>query len=145
MALIEWTNDLVVDEGPIDDQHRQLVDIINKFDEANSRGKGSRVMGTILNELMGYTQEHFSFEEKLLKDADFPNLSQHQSQHRQLIQKLERFQFEFNSGKRVTIEIKEFLKYWLTSHILKDDMDYSTTLELGASTQATSTTEEISS
>lgn len=129
MAFIDWTDDFKVDDGPIDDQHRQLVEIVNKFDEANRRGKGSRIMSEILNELMGYTQEHFVFEEKVMAEAGYPRLKQHQSQHRQLIQKLERFQFEYSSGKRVTTEMKEFLKYWLTSHILKDDRAYVPSLK----------------
>ncbi len=129
MALIDWTDEFKVDDGPIDDQHRQLVEIVNKFDEANRRGKGSRIMSEILNELMGYTQEHFVYEEGVLKEASYPQLKQHQSQHRQLIQKLERLQFEYSSGKRVTAEMKEFLKYWLTSHILKDDKRYVPSLK----------------
>jgi len=124
MALIDWTDEYQVDGGPIDQQHKNLVDIINKFDEASHRGKGSRIMGAILNELMGYTQEHFAFEEKILAESEYPELKLHKSQHRQLIQKLERFQYEFDSGKRVNQSMREFLKYWLTSHILKDDVAY---------------------
>ena len=129
MAFIDWTDEFKVDDGPIDDQHRQLVEIVNKFDEANRRGKGSRIMNEILNELMGYTQEHFVYEERAMEEAGYPHLKKHQSQHRQLIQKLERFQFEYNTGKRVTSDMKEFLKYWLTSHILKDDKAYVPSLQ----------------
>ena len=125
MPFIDWTDEFTVDGGPIDDQHRQLVEIVNKFDEAIRRGKGTRIMTEILNDLMGYTQEHFSFEENILQEAGYSQLKQHQSQHRQLIQKLEKYQFEFSQqGKRVTGDLKDFLKYWLTSHILKDDKAY---------------------
>jgi hemerythrin-like metal-binding protein len=130
MALIDWTEEFRIDDGPIDDQHRQLVAIVNKFEEAHRRGKGSRIMDEILNELMGYTQEHFAFEEKLMAEAEYPRLQQHQCQHRQLIQKLEKFQFEFTGqGRRITADMKEFLKYWLTSHILKDDKAYAANLK----------------
>lgn len=130
MALINWTEEFSIDRGPIDDQHRQLVEIVNRFDEALRRGKGSRVMGDILNDLVGYTQEHFVFEEKAMAEAGYQGLKQHQCKHRQLIQKLEKFQFDFNSqGRRVTGEMKDFLKYWLTSHILKDDKAYVAALQ----------------
>lgn len=125
MSLIDWTDEFRIDGGAIDDQHRQLVEIVNKFDEALGRGKGTRIMGEILNDLMGYTQEHFAFEERGMADVGYGRLKQHQAQHRQLIQKLEKFQFEFSGqGRRVTAEMREFLKYWLTSHILKDDKAY---------------------
>ena len=129
MAFIDWTDEFNLDCGPIDDQHRQLVEIVNKFEEANRRGKGSRIMVEILNDLMGYTQEHFAFEEKALSEAGYPHLEQHRSQHRQLIQKLEKFQFDFNSqGRRITAEMRDFLRYWLTSHILKEDKAYMSCL-----------------
>lgn len=125
MAFINWTDDFSCDIKSIDDQHRHLVDITNKFADGLNRGKGSRQMNEILNELIGYTQEHFVFEEKMLEDAGYDKLKLHQSQHRQLIQKIERFQFDFEKGgKRVTLDVRDFLKYWLTSHILKDDKAY---------------------
>jgi len=125
MAFIDWTDEFSCKIESIDAQHQQLVEITNKFAYGLQRGKGSRQMNEILNELVGYTQEHFIFEEKLMEEAGYPKLKQHQSQHRQLIQKIERFQYDFeNGGKRITLEVREFLKYWLTSHILKDDKAY---------------------
>ena len=126
MALIKWTEELALGIASMDDQHRHLVEIINEFGEAVQKGKGSRVMKKILDELIGYTQEHFADEERLLVEAGFPKLAQHQAKHRQLIQKIERFQFDFNQGgKRVTIKVEEFLTYWLTNHILIDDKAYA--------------------
>ncbi len=122
MALINWTDQLILGIESVDSQHKHLVDIINNFDEAMRKGKGARVMNEILNDLLGYTQEHFADEERIMASADYEGLKQHQAQHRQLLQKVERFQYEFNEGgQRVTGEVQEFLKYWLTSHILKHD------------------------
>ncbi len=129
MALIDWTNDFETGIVQVDDQHRKLVEIVNKFDDAAKRGKGSRVMNEILTDLLSYTAEHFVDEEKLLEDAEYPKLKQHKSQHRQLLQKVERLQFEFDQqGKRITVEVREFLKYWLINHILKEDKAYVPTL-----------------
>ncbi len=126
MALIQWKDEYNLGIESIDAQHKHLVEIVNKFDEAMRKGKGSRVMNEILNDLVGYTQEHFADEEKYMGEAGYPGLVKHQAQHRQLLQKVERFQFEFNQeGRRVTANVQEFLKYWLTSHILKDDKAYA--------------------
>ncbi|PIE75869.1 hemerythrin [bacterium DOLJORAL78_65_58] len=121
MAFIDWTEDFVTGVESVDN-HRQLVDIVNKFEEAAKRGKGSRIMGEILNDLIGYTAEHFSHEEKVMEELGYPKLKMHQSQHRQLLQRVERLQFEFHQKhRRITPDVREFLKYWLTNHILKDD------------------------
>ncbi len=130
MALINWSSDYELGIEAVDAQHKHLVEILNKFDEAMHHGKGSRVMNEILGELIHYTEEHFSAEEKFMADSDYVGLKKHRAQHRQLLQKVERFQFDFNqSGRRVTSDVQEFLKYWLTSHILKEDKAYAAALQ----------------
>ncbi len=130
MALIEWKDGFSVGIDSIDEQHRNLIEIINKFDEARHKGKGSRIMAQILNDILGYTQEHFAFEEKLLKEAGYSGLDLHQKQHRQLLQKIERLQFEFmNKHQRITVEVADLFKYWLTSHILQHDKAYAAELQ----------------
>ncbi len=129
MALIDWTDEFKTGIESVDKQHRKLVDIVNRFDEAARKGKGSRIMTEILGDLIGYTAEHFSDEERLMEDAGYPKLKQHCSQHRQLLQKVERLQYEFDQqGKRITTEVREFLKYWLINHILKEDKAYAATM-----------------
>lgn len=129
MPLIEWSDAFATNILEIDSQHRRLVDIVNKFEDAARQGKGSRLMEEVLNDLVGYTQEHFAYEERLMLEAEYEGFAVHQSQHRQLLQKIERFQFDFeNGGRRITPKVREFLKYWLTSHILKEDLAYTESL-----------------
>ena len=126
MAFITWTEEFLTGIETIDDQHRRLVDLVNKFEEASRRGRGSRVMSDILNDLVGYTQEHFAHEEKIMAESGFPAAAQHTARHRQLLQKVERFQYEFETeGRRVTKELRDMLRYWIRSHILQDDMAYA--------------------
>lgn len=125
MALITWNKEFELGIERVDAQHRQLVEIINRFDEGVRSGKGSRIMNDILNDLIGYSQEHFADEERFLAEAGYSDLPRHQAQHRQLLQKVERFQFDFNeAGRRVTNGMQEFLRYWLTQHILISDMEF---------------------
>ena len=125
MPFIDWTDEFQTGIQSVDDQHRGLVDIVNKFDEGARKGKGSRIMNDILSELINYTHEHFTHEESLLEEAGYAKLKQHKSQHRQLIQRVEKLQYDFNSkGLRITKDVREFLKYWLVSHILKEDKAY---------------------
>lgn len=125
MPRIEWKPEYATGVPLMDEQHQNLVEIINRFEEALQKGKGTRQMNGILTDLLGYTQEHFAAEERLMQEAEYPQAALHQSQHRQLLQKLERFQFEFNGmGRRITADMHEFLTYWLITHILRDDKAY---------------------
>ena len=58
MAYFEWADDLVIDHGPIDADHRHLVDLVNELHTATSEGRGRDVVNKVLNELIGYTSAH---------------------------------------------------------------------------------------
>ena len=58
-------------------------------------------------------------------ECEYPKIKLHQAQHRQLVEKVVKLQQKFeSSGKRITKEMMQFLTYWLTNHILVDDMEF---------------------
>jgi len=125
MSAVAWSDKLSVGISQVDTEHQNLVGILNQLDEAMRTGKGTRVMGDILMQLIDYTHIHFENEEKLMAEANFPKLERHKTQHRQLMEKVEKFYQKFTTqGKRITKEMMEFLRYWLTNHILVDDMAF---------------------
>ena len=125
MAQIEWSKEYETGIEEVDSQHKHLVEIVNKFESALQKGKGRRVMGEILRDLVGYTQEHFTYEEEVMAAADYEGLKLHKSQHRQLLQKVERYQFDFIQGKRISQDMHDFLHYWLMNHIKIDDLAFA--------------------
>ncbi len=127
MAEVAWSEDLCVGIQQVDDEHQQLVATLNQLDEAMKSGKGTRVMSEILNQMVQYTQIHFESEEKLMVECDYPKISLHQAQHRQLEGKLIKFQVKFEkSGQRISKDMMVFLTNWLTKHILVDDNAFAT-------------------
>ena len=133
MAFIEWHDDYDLGISELDSQHHRLAEVVNRFDEAVRHGHGSRIMNEILNELIGYTQEHFAFEEKYMEEVGYSGLKRHKAQHRQLLQKVERLQYEFGQGRRrITSDVRDLLRYWLMNHILKNDVEFAAELKQGA-------------
>lgn len=132
MPAIAWTNEYSVGVEALDAQHRRLFDVVNELDEAIEKLRGQRVMTGVLRELVGYTQEHFAFEEQLMAEAGYPGLPAHQAQHRAIIQKIERFEYELNvEGYRISREVRDFLQHWLTTHIAQEDLAYAGALAPG--------------
>jgi hemerythrin len=84
-------------------------------------------MRDILNDLIGYTQEHFAHEESLMAAAGYEGLRKHQTLHRQLLQKVERYQYDFEQGRRITAEVRELLGYWVESHLMHEDQAFAET------------------
>ncbi|MBI5086040.1 MAG: bacteriohemerythrin [Acidobacteria bacterium] len=121
-----WKDDYSVGVAEIDQQHRQLLDLINKLHDAMKAGGSPTALARVLEELIGYTRRHFTFEEFLMKQCGYPGLEPHRVQHRQLVEKIESFQAEVACGKAtLSLRLMSFLKDWLALHILESDKQYS--------------------
>lgn len=77
MAYFEWANDMVIDNGPIDEDHRKLVDLVNELHTATSQGRGQEVVDKLLTQLIADTEEHLREEERVMEQAKFTNLERH--------------------------------------------------------------------
>ncbi len=126
MALINWNDNYSVKVYGIDAQHKKLVTIINELHDKMKEGKGKEVVGKLLSELVDYTVFHFSFEEKLLTNNNYPELKTHAKQHSDLIVQVKDFLKKLESGNSIlALELMSFLKKWLVEHILDSDKKYS--------------------
>ncbi len=89
-------------------------------------GLGYKQVQETIVELRDYTITHFSDEEKLMKEIDFPNYIEHIEAHKYFIETVEDFTNRFENGEMaLSLKILEFLKNWLTNHILTADKEIS--------------------
>jgi hemerythrin-like metal-binding protein len=125
MSLISWNENYSVKIKDIDDQHKKLIDLINELHYAMKSGRGKEVVGKILLELVKYTEQHFSFEEKLFTKYNYPEGRTHSKTHQDLIDQLNEFISKYDSGQNtLSIELMNFLRDWLTNHIMGTDKKY---------------------
>lgn len=125
MAIITWSSTLSVNIKQFDEQHRKLVDMVNGLHDAMKQGRGSEVLGPLLDKLVAYTVTHFADEERLMLLHNYPGFPHHKSEHEKLTsQALElKKQYRANSSA-LSVQVMMFLKDWLSSHILGDDKKY---------------------
>ncbi len=122
MALINWSNDYSVKVKSIDNQHMKLVELINVLHSAMKEGRGKEVLGKVINELIEYTQTHFSHEEELMKKYSYPEYAKHKSIHDDLVKQVTELDNNVKAGKAViSQEVLNFLKNWLVNHIVEKD------------------------
>lgn len=122
MALITWSNMLSTGIAEQDNQHKKLIELINKLNDAMQAGKGTEMMGSVLSELVNYTVFHFGYEEKLMGQHNYSDTPAHKAEHVKFVQTVGDFKQKFDSGSAVvSVEIMNFLRTWLTGHIMKTD------------------------
>lgn len=125
MALITWSPSLSVNVKQFDDQHKKLIDLINKLHDAMKEGKGKDILGDILQSLIEYTKTHFAAEERLMQQHNYGEYEKHKKEHNLLVIQVLDIQKKHKEGTPVlTQTIMTFLKNWLASHIQGEDQKY---------------------
>jgi len=127
MAFIEWSEKYSVGIASIDEQHQNLVLLINKLNEAMACGEASTIIDEILIGLTEYTKMHFAFEEALFSQHGYPESEAHIAQHETMIKRVEQFEMDFrqDSSGAISLELMQFMTNWLLHHIKKSDKDYA--------------------
>jgi hemerythrin-like metal-binding protein len=122
--LLAWDSDYSIGVEAIDEQHRRLFDISNRFYDAWRVRAGRAALCRIFDELLEYTRYHFAEEERLMQQIGYPGLPQHRRAHEELVELVGRFRGQLESGTPgVETEALEFVKTWLNIHVLEDDRD----------------------
>ncbi len=123
--LMSWGPKLSIGIDEIDDQHKELVSLINQLHKAMRMKKGAKKSGEILNGLAEYTVYHFDNEKNIFEKYGYPDAEAHLKIHDDLVAKVLEFKTQFDEGKAaLTIDLMDFLNSWLKDHILKTDTKY---------------------
>jgi hemerythrin len=108
----------------IDEQHLYFFNIITNLNKSINMGVCRDDASAIFFSLAHYA-EHFLIQEEIyFKEADFPGLKDHKTLHASFIQRIIKFQEDFEKDINDTcISLLPFLDDWFDTHILKYDME----------------------
>ena len=123
---IEWRDEMVVDNGDIDNDHKFLIKTINTIETAMKKQMDDLVVNQGLRLLKHYTKVHFQREEELQLHAQYVYRDAHIKEHQELIKKLDDITEQYKViGISITKKnsiLLEFLKDWLINHIINTDL-----------------------
>lgn len=126
MSKIEWKQSYSVGIDEIDEQHKELIALINDLQEALDQSKGNEVISDIINKVVDYTHYHFDHEEKLLEKKSYPDLAEHKKVHAQYRADMQQLKEQFESSDMFfKPKLVRKLMMWLRTHIMETDMRYS--------------------
>lgn len=122
MPFIEWTAQYRVNVKHIDEQHRQLVEMVNDLYEAMVERRSAKGVREAVARMDEYVHDHFRVEEAHMAELDYPERREHLAQHARFTRKTRELQDRLEGGKLVlSLEVISYLRDWLTNHILHTD------------------------
>ena len=127
MTKVAWNKRLSIGITLIDDQHKSLIKRLNDVSSAIENGLGQREITKTLEFLSEYADFHFSAEEKVMKENDYPGLEQQKVEHQEFMDTLSNLEQEFEeegSTSALSDAINNFLFSWLTNHIQGVDQKF---------------------
>jgi len=127
--FVEWKDDYSVGIDSIDQQHKKLLNLINQLQTAVDYSTGEQFEREALDELVDYTKTHFTYEEGLMRDNDYPDFEPHKAQHEKMFEKVKEVLAEYEQDQDTAMaNAAEYLKDWLINHINGTDKEYSSYL-----------------
>lgn len=125
MDIIKWRESYETGVGPMDTQHKKLIDLINILYRAIRNKESSDSISEVLEEMNSYAEIHLQEEESLLKEAGFPELAAHIASHQTYRERVKTLIAESRTGnEEVLKQTYKFLREWWMGHIVVDDKEY---------------------
>jgi len=123
-TIIRWNDRMTVQVARFDDDHKKLIGMIGRLNEAMEKGEGNRIMVDILSELAEYCVGHFKREEQMMEQHKYPDYRSHKEIHDKFMATAGEVITNFENGKVSPSEIMCLLSDWLLNHILNTDKKY---------------------
>ncbi len=123
LEIFPWNEQLNTGIAIIDDQHRKLVEILNRLARQHMLGVEETEIQCILHELAEYAEYHFSTEEAIWGDflASDEWLSEHEQAHQAFFAKIQAIGQSDEPFEQLLEQLFSFLIQWLAFHIIDSD------------------------
>lgn len=122
MEIIKLDDDSRTGVRDIDDQHGELVEILNRLHASMLQDTDRSDLEGLVSQLVEHTRVHFSYEEELMTLHGYPDYARHKEEHDRLLAHILDFSERFKSGDLLlTFGIMIDLKGWAEVHIRKSD------------------------
>ena len=116
-----FNDNLLTGNNLIDEQHREIIEKINKLVNTCENGSCQIESVKMLDFLADYTEKHFQEEEELQREVGYPGLVEHKKRHdefRVAVKELhEMLEEEEGPSERFVKAVQENVIDWLYRHI----------------------------
>ena len=127
---IIWEDKYNTGYKKIDDQHLELIEIINDLhdcmDNRDSEDEELKAeFKKALRKTVDYVAFHFSYEEKIMHVIKYDKLIEHSSYHKEFTNTIYNYVKSYESGSLDAINnLVQYLKDWFLNHILVTDKKF---------------------
>ncbi len=127
MPAVKWTPAMSVGVEALDTDHKMLIGLINQLADAIAKGDAHDIVASVINALVDYTEYHFGREEEMMRACGYGYFNSHVATHGKIVETLRHLR-DAHAGRalgQTEQVLLDFMRAWLTDHILGVDMKYA--------------------
>ncbi len=123
--MIEWDDKYCVGISILDEQHKKLIEIINKASMVEKSSNSPKDVLAILYQMTDYALEHFKTEEHYMEKFHFTGYQPHRNEHIDFINTVHDYKNRAVYGDgQIASETLKYLVEWYANHIQEIDIEY---------------------
>jgi hemerythrin len=125
ISYIVWQSEYSVDVALIDNQHKDLLNLVNlALGNCTGNKKNEKeFFDRMINPTIKHLQFHFETEEKIMTQTRYPDYDTHSGEHKKLLEIMTQERNTIQSGKKELdlLWLSCYLRDWLLEHIPTHD------------------------
>jgi len=119
--IFEWTEDLEIDKGQIDADHKQLIEIANTVANIEYPDTQKEELKQTIQKLYDYVEHHFRREEAFMLALDYTDRSEHKTRHAEIIKMMNETLTGSHHMNELRDKFCELMEHWVVNHIKTED------------------------
>ena len=122
---LQWSEDWASGHHEIDVQHMALLDGANTIIALMQQDASLERVLKVFDEILAHVEDHFRFEEALLKQTDYPEVAFHERFHQHLVFKGHQMRGKLQEGGLVKSDMIMYLMdEIIVGHLLTEDLKF---------------------
>ena len=121
MIAVEWDRKFEVGHERIDFEHKIFLNLIRDASRLPERQASRERVSRHLNEVKQYAVFHFTSEENIMLDLNYPDIEPHKKEHDRLLALFDNRVYQYRSEEIDLEQVVAFLFEWFALHTTQVD------------------------
>lgn len=118
---LAWDSRFEIGHERIDSEHRIFLSLVRDLSVESENGAKKERVERTLHEIYKYADFHFTSEENIMADVDYPQLAAHKQEHKMLLAQLKNFIQRYRADLQRPEDVVDFLFQWFAMHTTQED------------------------
>jgi hemerythrin len=117
MSLLTWKPEYSVGIDSMDDEHRQMFQLINEIHEEMQERRDAESIEQFLGDTHSAIAMHFALEERVMREAGYEEYAAHKDDHEELLDQIRDMMDTFDEDRDAGFGmLSECLSDWFLVH-----------------------------